>query len=102
MLNLIPAILMLLASGPFGPPSGDAIARIEALAPKARVVQLAIELERAGLTAAQAVLVMVSCEESPTERVEVSATETSSLPLQVSTTHSGFAQNARSRDGPNV
>ena len=100
MLNLIPALLLLLAGGPFGPSSSEALARIDVPAPKALVVQLARELERAGLTAAQAVLVMVSCEEQPAEFKEFSELPNFiSAPPQTDV-NPGFARNARTRDGP--
>lgn len=100
MLNLIPAILLLLAGGPFGPPSGDAFARIEALAPRARVFQLAIELERAGLTPAQAVLAMASCQEQPVAKADWHLGATPTWPQASLETSTGFANSSRTRDGP--
>ena len=100
MLNLIPALLLLLAGGPFGPSSSEALARIDVPAPKALVVQLARELERAGLTAAQAVLVMASCEEQPAEYKEFSEVPNLVVEPPKADVKPGFARNARTRDGP--
>lgn len=100
MLNLIPAILLLLAGGPFGPPSGDAFARIEALAPRARVFQLAIELERAGLSAAQAVLAMAACQEQPDAKTDWLLESKPVWPVVGVDASKGFATSSRTRDGP--
>lgn len=102
MLNFIPALFLLLASGPFGPSSRDALARIEVPAQKALVIQLARELERAGLTAAQAVLVMASCEDKPTESAVFDEGARVSVEDRPSVVRAGFLCSARPRDGPSL
>lgn len=99
MLNFIPALLLLLASSPFGSASVEALARVEGTLPISRSVNLAHELSLAGLTAAQAVLVIASCEK-PTkhafshEGTQPSFYEASDRLL------CGTWKAVRSRDGP--
>ena len=102
MLNLIPALLLLLTSGPFGPSADSVRARLDSSVPRALVVKLARELEKAGFSAAQATLVMASCDQVR-QYPEFSAVETAQTtfapPLGL---RSGFDRGVRSRDGPRL
>lgn len=100
MLNLIPALLLFLAGGPFGPPNSDACARLDSLASRALVVQLARELERAGLGAAHAALVMASCDDKSTEPSEERPKVLSVFIPPCPELGEGFSRSVRSRDGP--
>lgn len=101
MLNFIPALLLLLASSPFGSASSEALARVEGTLPVSRSVNLAHELSLAGLTAAQAVLVIASCEK-PSEQTfehENASVEFGEVFCRCT---SGNWKAVRSRDGPDA
>lgn len=100
MLNLIPALLLLLASSPFGSASVEALAQIENSAHVSRNVLLVQELELAGLTKAQAILVIASCEETSTDKVAATDDAKLSIFPDDSELVSGHSWCVRFRDGP--
>ncbi|MBL8064981.1 MAG: hypothetical protein JNM34_03880 [Chthonomonadaceae bacterium] len=62
MLNLIPALIFLLAGSTFSTPASDLCIQHDGAIPHALAVNLAKELERAGFSAAQVAYVVAHCE----------------------------------------
>lgn len=100
MLNIIPALLIFLSSASFGQSSGDVYARQEAIRQYSVAVRLVDELKRAGLSAAQAVLVVGQYQDEselvPTKKLTVPKIVWPVEPCL----RDGFSDSGRTRDGP--
>ena len=100
MLNLIPALLIFLSSAPFGQSSGKAFAVEMAFRQVSVAVRLVDELQKAGLSAAQAVLVVSQYEDKAEPETSIVQVQKDPIPATSEELMSGFWENCRSRDGP--